>query len=88
MSAPKNTMNDSMYHMDWVTVSEEERAQRRGNYEFCLKNHEIVFDAADFTRTGKHIFGQISMTTNKAAIEWLHRALEPHGFVVHPLFIE
>lgn len=47
-----------------------------------------MFDAADFTRTGKHVFGQISMTTNRAAIEWLHRELEPHGFIVHPLHVQ
>lgn len=56
-SCPKNSMNDSMYHMDWLEKSEEERAKSRENFEFCLKNDEIVFDAADFTRTGKHVFG-------------------------------
>jgi glycine amidinotransferase len=86
-SCPKNSMNDSMYNVDWLDKTEEERAAKRETFEFCLKNDEIVFDAADFTRTGKHVFGQISMTTNKTAIEWLHRELEPHGFVVHPLHI-
>lgn len=55
--APKNSMNDSMYHMDWVNLTEEQRQARRDDMEFCLKNNEVVFDAADFTRTGKHIFG-------------------------------
>lgn len=81
-------MNDSMYNVDWLEKTEEERAAHRENFEFCLKNDEIVFDAADFTRTGKHVFGQISMTTNKTALEWLHRELEPHGFIVHPLHIQ
>jgi glycine amidinotransferase len=80
-------MNDSMYHVDYLDLTEAERENRRGDFEFCLKNDEVVFDAADFTRTGKHIFGQISMTTNRMAVEWLHRELEPHGFVVHPLHI-
>lgn len=85
--APKNTMNDSMYHLDYINLTEAEMAIRREKFEFCLKNDEVVFDAADFTRTGKHIFGQVSMTTNSMAIEWLHRELEPHGFIVHPLHI-
>jgi glycine amidinotransferase len=81
-------MNDSMYNLDWLDMSEEERQSKRDSFEFCLKDDEIVFDAADFTRTGKHIFGQISMTTNRTALEWMHRELEPHGFVVHPLHIQ
>jgi len=86
-SAPKCSMNDSMYNMEWNDLEEHERAALRDKFEFCLNQDEIVFDAADFTRTGKHLFGQVSMTTNYTAIEWLHRELEPHGFVVHPLHI-
>ena len=55
--APKNTMNDSMYNLDYINLTEEQMNVRREQFEFCLKNDEVVFDAADFTRTGKHIFG-------------------------------
>jgi glycine amidinotransferase len=87
-AAPKSSMRDSMYDPSWHTISEEERTERMGKADFGLKkNEEIVFDAADFTRTGKHIFGQISMTCNEQALKWLHRELSPYGFVVHPLRI-
>lgn len=55
--APKNSMNDSMYNLDYINLTEQEMSVRREQFEFCLKNDEVVFDAADFTRTGKHIFG-------------------------------
>lgn len=83
--APKCTMNDSMYDMEWYNYTEDQRNEKRSHFQYMLKENEIVFDAADFTRTGRHIFGQISTTTNQAAIEWLHRELEPYGFIVHPL---
>jgi len=88
-AAPKCSMNDDMYDASWLDLTEAERFARLHNREFCLKmDKEIVFDAADFTRTGKHIFGQISMTTNTQALKWLHRELAPHGFVVHPIRIQ
>ena len=86
--APKNTMNDDMYFLDWFDYTEEQREERRKDFKYILNEGEIVFDAADFTRTGKHIFGQVSMTTNYAGIEWLHRELSPLGFVVHPVRIK
>ena len=64
-AAPKNTMADSMYDPTWVHLSDEERTKRLADTSFCLgAENEVVFDAADFSRTGKHVFGQISMTTN------------------------
>jgi glycine amidinotransferase len=87
-AAPKNSMADSMYESCWVNLSDEERGRRMASAEtsFCLKDQpEVVFDAADFSRTGKHVFGQISMTTNMAGVKWLDRDLRPHGFKVHPV---
>ncbi len=64
-AAPKSSMNDSMYSPDWLEITEEQRIAALKEMNFCLKkDKEIVFDAADFTRTGKHVFGQVGMTTN------------------------
>ena len=51
---------------------------------FGLTEAEPVFDAADFTRFGKDIFGNRSMMTNLGGIEWLRRHLEPE-YRVHTL---
>ncbi len=42
---------------------------------FCLDNFEPVFDAADFVRCGRDLFGQLSHTTNQMGIDWLQRHL-------------
>jgi glycine amidinotransferase len=84
-AAPKSSMADCMYD-EWVHLSDEERAKRMGDTSFCLRHDsEVVFDAADFTRTGKHVFGQISTTTNAQGVQWMDRDLEPHGFKVRPI---
>lgn len=42
-----------------------------------------VCAAADMMRCGKDVFVQLSMTANRAGIEWLARELAPHGIRVH-----
>ena len=52
-------------------------------YAFCITEEEPIFDAADMMRFGKDVFVQLSMTANRAGIEWLQRELAPHGIRVH-----
>lgn len=45
--------------------------------KYLTTEFEPVFDAADFVRCGRDIFGQRSHVTNMAGIAWLRRFLEP-----------
>ncbi|KAF6774928.1 hypothetical protein AHF37_05882 [Paragonimus kellicotti] len=49
---------------------------------------EPCFDAADFIRAGRDIFGQRSQVTNLTGIDWLRRHLAPRGIRVHQLTFE
>merc|ERR1712187_194018 len=82
-AAPRPSLRDEMYNPEWWDLDLEERYERMHNFEFCLKEDEPVFDAADITRCGKDIFVQLSKTCNRAGIEWLRKELSPHGFRVH-----
>ena len=82
-AAPKPTMQDSMYREDFWTWPLEERFKRMHDFEFCITQDEVIFDAADCSRFGRDIFVQESMTTNRAGIRWLKRHLEPRNFRVH-----
>nr|VFJ65087.1 MAG: glycine amidinotransferase [Candidatus Kentron sp. FW]VFJ69558.1 MAG: glycine amidinotransferase [Candidatus Kentron sp. FW] len=67
-AAPKPQLRDDLY--DWnYTVPKDEHMR------FVLNEFEPVFDAADFVRCGRDIFGQRSNATNALGIEWLRRHL-------------
>lgn len=83
--APKPTMSDDMYSMEFWDRPIEERHARMHEFEFCIGQDEVVFDAADISRYGRDLFVQESMTTNRAGIDWLTRTLAPSGFRVHPV---
>ncbi|WP_424095650.1 glycine amidinotransferase [Moorena producens] len=84
-AAPKPTMQDSMYLETFWELSLEERFKRMHDFEFCITQDEVIFDAADCSRLGKDILVQESMTTNRTGIRWLKKHLEPRGFRVHPV---
>jgi glycine amidinotransferase len=46
---------------------------------------EPVFDAADFVRCGRDLFGIRSNVTNAGGFEWLRRHLARDGYRVHEL---
>jgi glycine amidinotransferase len=81
--APKPSMADAMYRQDFWEWPVEERHRRMHEFEFCVTQDEVVFDAADMSRFGRDIIVQESMTTNRAGIAWLRRHLEPRGFRIH-----
>jgi glycine amidinotransferase len=82
-TAPKPSMSDAMYRQDFWDWPLSERHARMHSFEFCIKQDEVVFDAADMSRFGRDIVIQESMTTNRSGITWLRRHLEPKGFRVH-----
>jgi len=81
--APKPTMADCMYRPGFWDWPLEERHRRMHDYEFCITQDEVVFDAADVMRLGRDLLVQESMTTNRLGIHWLKRHLEPRGLRVH-----
>ena len=70
--APKNALEDEMYNLQWFQMTDAERVEavKNKNCSFSLfPDKRVVFDAADFSRMGKHIFGLIGTTTNLQGIE-------------------
>ncbi|MBT2450299.1 glycine amidinotransferase [Streptomyces sp. ISL-43] len=84
-AAPKPSMSDTMYRPEFWELTLAERHARMHDFEFCVTQDEVLFDAADITRAGRDVFVQESMTTNRAGIRWLRRELEPRGFRLHVL---
>jgi glycine amidinotransferase len=82
-SAPRPTLGEDSYNDGWWNQTDEERYSNMHDYKFCITEKDVLFDAADIMRAGKDIFVQLSMTCNKAGIEWLTRELRPHGIRVH-----
>ena len=70
VSAPKPQLLDALYDMDF-------RPSEYGDEEmrYVVTEFEPVFDAADFVRCGRDIFGQKSHVTNELGILWLQRHL-------------
>jgi glycine amidinotransferase len=79
VAAPRGALPDSLYAADWTP----EVFAKTGRY--ALTEVEVAFDAADFVRCGRHLFGQRSHVTNAAGIRWLRRHLGP-DYTVHELF--
>ena len=50
------------------------------DFEFCITQNEVVFDAADVMRLGRDVLVEESMTTNRLGIHWLKRHLDRVGF--------
>lgn len=74
-SAPRPELLDDLYDKKY-------KAKQKKNNGFCLTEFEPVFDAADFVRCGRDIFGQLSHVTNEMGVEWLRRHLGPE-YCVH-----
>lgn len=77
-SAPKPQLLDALYEPGYPVPGPDEPMR------YILTEFEPVFDAADFVRCGRDIFGQRSQVTNRFGIEWLRRHLGP-GYRVHEL---
>jgi glycine amidinotransferase len=82
-AAPKPSMADDMYREEFWDWPLEKRHAEMHNFEFCVTQNEIIFDAADMSRFGRDVIIQESMTTNRQGINWIRRHLEPKGLRVH-----
>jgi glycine amidinotransferase len=76
---PKPSMADGMYRQEFWEWSLEKRHREMHRFEFCLTQDEVVFDAADMCRFGRHILVHESMTRSRTGIRWLKRHLEPRS---------
>jgi len=74
-TAPKPTMADELYDMNYPIQSTEERYILAAKGHFVTTEYEPCFDAADFIRAGRDIFAQRSQVTNYLGIKWLQRHL-------------
>jgi len=83
--APKPSMSDGMYRAEFWDWPLQTRYARMHDFEFCLTQDEVAFDAADLSRLGRDVLVQESMTTNRAGVRWLRRHLEPRGLRVRPV---
>lgn len=77
-AAPKPQMADELYDYTY------DDPDVTGRMAYSLTEFEPAFDAADFVRCGRDLFGQRSNTTNAMGIEWLRRHLDGN-YRVHTL---
>lgn len=68
-AAPKPQLLDSLYDSDYRVPGPDQPNR------FVMTEFEPAFDAADFVRCGRDIFGQLSHVTNRFGVEWLRRHL-------------
>lgn len=68
-AAPRPELRDEFYNADYVEPVDPQKMS------YPITEHEPTFDAADFIRCGRDIFGQLSNVTNRFGIEWLQRHL-------------
>lgn len=84
IAAPKPELTDALYNPNYrfpdgqpEEVDDDWSRVDPNTFTFVTTEVEPVFDAADFVRCGRDIFGQRSQITNLSGIEWLRRFLEP-----------
>jgi len=84
VAAPKPELKDELWDTDYCwpegypdSLEDDWSRASHDQLRFSLTEAEPVFDAADFVRCGRDIFGQRSHLTNQSGIDWLRRFLEP-----------
>lgn len=78
-ATPRPELSDQLFDYKWSPP------QRGEPLRYMITEFEPVFDAADFVRCGRDLFGIRSNVTNAAGFEWLRRHLGRDGYRVHEL---
>jgi glycine amidinotransferase len=78
-AAPRPDLRDDLYDYKWTPPEKGEPLR------YMITEFEPVFDAADFVRCGRDLFGIRSNVTNAAGFEWLRRHLARDGYRVHEI---
>lgn len=68
-AAPKPELKDELYNLDYIDPKPGEPMR------YVITDSEPTFDAADFVRCGRDLFGQLSNVTNQFGVDWLRRHL-------------
>jgi hypothetical protein len=76
-AAPRPKLRDELYDYNWSPPQKGEPLR------YMITEFEPVFDAADFVRCGRDLFGIRSNVINAACFEWLRRHLTRDGYRVH-----
>jgi len=69
-AAPRPQLFDAQYDLEY-----QRKPNPNGEDRYVVTEFEPTFDAADFVRCGRDIFGQLSHVTNKLGFTWLQRHL-------------
>jgi glycine amidinotransferase len=69
-AAPKPMLTEACYDLNY-----QQKPSLNGKTRYVITETEPTFDAADFVRCGRDIFGQRSHVTNQLGIEWLQHHL-------------
>jgi glycine amidinotransferase len=78
-AASRPELRDELFDYKWTRPHKDEAVR------YMITEFEPVFDAADFVRCGRDLFGIRSNLTNAAGFEWLRRHLARDGYRVHEL---
>lgn len=74
-AAPRPELRDELYAEAHADHADHADHAGGGPLTYPITEHEPTFDAADFIRCGRDIFGQLSNVTNRFGIAWLQRHL-------------
>jgi glycine amidinotransferase len=91
-SAPRPALRDPLYdhgaarpHVEDADDPDAGKTLADGEeHHFPIREHEVLFEAADFVRCGRDLFVQRSCVTNQLGIDWVRRHLGD-GFRVHEI---
>ena len=78
-ATPRPELRDELFNYKWTRPNKDEPLR------YMITEFEPVFDAADFVRCGRDLFGIRSNVTNAAGFEWLRRHLARDGYRIHEL---
>ena len=78
-AAPRPELRGELFNYKWTRPSKDEPLR------YMITEFAPVFDAADFVRCGRDLFGIRSNVTNAAGFEWLRRHLARDGYRIHEL---
>jgi glycine amidinotransferase len=78
-ATPRPELRDELFDYKWTRPNNGEPLR------YMITEFEPVFDAADFVRCGRDLFGIRSNVTNASGFEWLRRHLARDGYRVHEL---
>ena len=77
VQAPKPLMTNASFDLDWIDEDNGKQmyVDAQENYNFFDCGHEIMFDAANCMRLGKHILMNVSNENQRLGAQWLQNTV-------------